>query len=159
MRYKVQNTSTMIKIYVDGPYGQGMVPIDPQGIATISDTSLTNVLNAYPNLITVLGPTVDPDAPVQKVVTTPVTWTLVDIGKLCRKLQFYPSTSGISISLSGWDSPAVAPPTASILTVPAVSTTPGDEALTIDNSDNDNLTQVIYVKGTTGSETLTIIGY
>lgn len=157
MKYTVTNTSSATTIWVDGSYGGGNVPLSPGQTRTVTDKVKDILLLTYPTIVTVVGPAVDEDVPVQKIVTTPTSWTLVTLDQYCQTFKFSSVTAGIQISFSGWNSPATTPPAGSIIDLPNSAYIGGDAFFEIKMT--ANLTKEIYVKGTAGTELLTIIGY
>lgn len=155
-------TQTCKHILVDGHRGYSGVVLKPQETMIVSDTGKDQLLKYYSDFIQVVGQAPDDSAPYQWSGTTPNTWTLVDLGAYFTNFYFIPSTTGVSVSFSGWDATNLlqqgaqtTPPAASIISVQPSSS--AGQMFTLGSEVNPS--RYIYVKGTAGTETMTIIAY
>lgn len=163
MLYLIKNTSTNLTLMLESSSQWNNLILKPGDTQPVTEAALAQLnVSGYTNMgglipvgaYTVLGPTVDTNAPVALTTTLPGvgTWSLITLGKFCTNFQFVTTSTNCLVSFSGWISPDTAPPT--IYQIPIIPDTTADgQAFTL-NMVMD-ASRSFYVSGT-GS--LTIIG-
>ena len=169
MQYLIQNTSsfsgTPYTIFLDSSAQWNSLILKPGDTAAVPEIVLAELTvsgttqygGPVPtNAITIIGPTIDTDAPVAKTVTLPGvgSWTLVTLGRFCSNIKFITTSTTCLVSFSGWNTALgqTVPPVQYQVPIVADSSTDGN-AFTLDMPMNS--CRSMYVSGT-GS--LTIIG-
>lgn len=155
MKYKIQNTSTSVTVWID-TFNQGNAfPLAPGEKCSVPESTKIQVLRENPFLVD-LGTVTDPGAPAYKSAAGTASWVLWTIGPgttQYSKLRFSATTGIVQISFSGWDTTAseTAPPTWSVIDIPIASATTPYVELDL----GMDPTNSFYVKSATG--TLTVI--
>ena len=127
----------------------------PGETIAVPEAAVSQFLLMFPNLITIVGPFTDPNAPVTLTTTLSSTWTLVKLGRYCTNFQFKTAATDCLVSFSGWNTGAGEVAPAAMYQIPVIPDSVADgHAFTLDMPMDSN--RSFYVKGT-GS--LTIIGF
>ena len=122
MQYLIQNTSTNLTLMLESSSQWNNLILKPGDIQPVPEAAIAQLrvsgTTQHGGLIpasayTVLGPTIDTNAPVALTTVLPGvgSWTLITLGKFCTNFQFVTTSTNCLVSFSGWVSPNTAPPT------------------------------------------------